>query len=69
MTDDMVARARENASQGGYKNVEFRKGEIENLPVDDNTIDLIISNCVINLGPIRREPSKKPSGCSSRVAG
>jgi arsenite methyltransferase len=51
MTDEMVEKARDNASKGGYKNVEFRKGEIENLPVDDGTIDLIISNCVINLVP------------------
>src|SRR5512137_952958 len=49
MTDEMVERARDNASKGGYKNIEFRKGEIENLPIDDDTIDLIISNCVINL--------------------
>jgi arsenite methyltransferase len=51
MTDEMVEKARDNASKGSYKNVEFRKGEIENLPVDDGTIDLIISNCVINLVP------------------
>jgi arsenite methyltransferase len=51
MTEEMVARARDNASKGGYKNIEFRLGEIENLPVEDNTIDLIISNCVINLVP------------------
>jgi len=51
MTEEMVERAKENASKGGYRNVEFRKGEIEDLPVDDNTIDLIISNCVINLVP------------------
>jgi ubiquinone/menaquinone biosynthesis C-methylase UbiE len=51
MTAEMVARARDNASKGGYKNVEFRQGEIEDLPAEDNTIDLIISNCVINLVP------------------
>lgn len=51
MTEEMVARARENASKGGYENVEFRLGEIENLPVEDNTVDVIISNCVINLVP------------------
>jgi arsenite methyltransferase len=51
MTEEMVARARDNASKGGYRNVEFRQGEIEELPVEDNTIDLIISNCVINLVP------------------
>ena len=51
MTSEMIARARENALKGGYDNVEFRLGEIESLPVEDNTIDIIISNCVINLVP------------------
>jgi arsenite methyltransferase len=51
MTDDMLARARENARRGGYSNVEFRKGDIENLPVESGTVDRIISNCVINLAP------------------
>ena len=49
MTPEMIARARSNAEKGGFKNVEFRSGEIENLPVEDNTVDCIISNCVINL--------------------
>ena len=51
MTPEMLERARENAQKGGYQNVEFRLGEIENLPVADNTADIIISNCVINLSP------------------
>ena len=51
MTQEMVARARANADHGGYSNVEFRSGEIEALPVEDNCIDVIISNCVINLVP------------------
>ena len=51
MTDDMLARARENAASLGATNVEFRKGFIEHLPVEDNSIDLVISNCVINLSP------------------
>jgi SAM-dependent methyltransferase len=51
MTPEMVAKARENARKGGYSNVEFRLGEIENLPVEDNLADLVISNCVINLSP------------------
>jgi SAM-dependent methyltransferase len=51
MTDDMLARARDNSKNLGATNVEFRKGQIEHLPVDDNSIDLIISNCVINLSP------------------
>lgn len=51
MTPEMVAKARENAARGGYSNVEFRLGEIENLPVENKLANLIISNCVINLSP------------------
>jgi arsenite methyltransferase len=51
MTPDMIERARENARRGGYVNVEFRLGEIENLPAADNSVDVVISNCVINLSP------------------
>ncbi len=49
MTDDMLKRARDNARKGEFDNVEFRKGFIEDLPVDDSEMDAIISNCVINL--------------------
>ena len=49
MTDDMLALARENQKQAGVTNVEFLKGEIENIPLPDNAVDVIISNCVINL--------------------
>jgi SAM-dependent methyltransferase len=49
MTDDMLALARENQRQAGVTNVEFLRGEIENVPLPDNTVDVIISNCVINL--------------------
>ncbi|MDD4858813.1 MAG: arsenite methyltransferase [Dehalococcoidales bacterium] len=51
MTPEMLDQARENARKGNYKNIEFRLGEIENLPVADNAADIIISNCVINLSP------------------
>lgn len=51
MTPDMLSKARNNAAKGAYTNVEFRLGEIENLPVADNMVDVIISNCVINLSP------------------
>lgn len=51
MTAEMVNRARGNAAKGGYTNVEFRLGEIENLPVRDDHVDVIMSNCVINLSP------------------
>src|SRR5450432_4615299 len=49
MTDDMLALARENQKKAGVMNVEFMKGEIENIPLPDNSVDVIISNCVINL--------------------
>lgn len=51
MTHDMLALARSNAVKGGYSNVEFRLGEIEHLPVADDSVDVILSNCVINLSP------------------
>jgi SAM-dependent methyltransferase len=53
MTPDMLERARRAAKAGGYDNVEFRLGEIEALPVPDNSIDAVISNCVLNLSPAR----------------
>jgi 2-polyprenyl-3-methyl-5-hydroxy-6-metoxy-1,4-benzoquinol methylase len=49
MTDEMLALARENQRQAGVENVEFLKGEIENIPLPDNSVDVIISNCVVNL--------------------
>ncbi len=54
MTPEMLDRARENARTGNYENVEFRLGEIENLPVADRQVDVIISNCVINLSPNKK---------------
>jgi SAM-dependent methyltransferase len=51
MTPEMVKKAWENAKKGGYRNVEFRLGDIEYLPVIDNSVDVILSNCVINLSP------------------
>jgi SAM-dependent methyltransferase len=55
MTPEMIKKAGENAQKGGYKNVEFRLGEIEKLPVEDNSIDAVISNCVINLSPEKQK--------------
>src|SRR5580692_3656194 len=49
MTDDMLSLARENQRQAGVENVEFLKGEIENIPLPDDSVDVVISNCVINL--------------------
>jgi len=54
MTPEMIERARANARKGGYRNVEFRLGEIEHLPVADASVDVIISNCVINLSTDKR---------------
>jgi arsenite methyltransferase len=68
MTPEMVSKARENARKGGYPNVEFRLGEIEHLPVADRSVDVVISNCVINLapekGPVYREAFRvlRPGG-------
>ncbi len=54
MTPEMLDKARANAKKGKYENVEFRLGEIENLPVADSSVDVIISNCVINLAPNKK---------------
>jgi len=59
MTPEMIEKARENARKGNYANVEFRLGEIENLPVADNAADVLISNCVINLVPDKRRVFKE----------
>ncbi len=55
MTEAMVRKARENAKNYGYSNVEFRLGDIEELPLADGTVDVIISNCVINLSPDKKK--------------
>ncbi len=59
MTAEMLERARENARKGSFDNVEFRLGEIENLPVGDNQVDIVISNCVINLSPNKERVFKE----------
>lgn len=51
MTAEMIDKARENARKAGFENIEFRQGEIEHLPVKDSFVDVVISNCVINLSP------------------
>lgn len=55
MTPEMIEKARENAEKGKYENVEFRQGEIEKLPVENNSVDVVISNCVINLSPDKKQ--------------
>ncbi len=64
MTDEMLALARENQRRAGLENVEFLKGEIESIPLPDNSVDVIISNCVINLSTDKEPaPSPRRSGC------
>ena len=58
MTPEMIDKARDNAEKSGLSNVEFRLGEIEHLPIADNTADVIISNCVINLSPEKEKVYK-----------
>jgi arsenite methyltransferase len=55
MTDEMLALARENQAKSGLTNVEFLKGEIENIPLPDNSVDVIVSNCVINLSADKQQ--------------
>lgn len=68
ITPEMVAQAKKNAEKGNYKNVEFKVGEIENLPIENDSVDLIISNCVINLSNQKEQVFKeafrvaKPNG-------
>ena len=59
MTPDMLSKARNNATKGKYTNVEFRLGEIENLPIANNAADVILSNCVINLSPNKAQVFKE----------
>jgi len=59
MTPEMIEKARVNAGKGNYTNVEFRLGEIENLPAADSSVDVIISNCVINLAPDKKRVFKE----------
>lgn len=56
----MTSRARSNANNNRYKNVEFRLGEIEHLPILDNSVDVIISNCVINPSPNKQQVFNEP---------
>ncbi|MCJ7445444.1 MAG: arsenite methyltransferase [Methanotrichaceae archaeon] len=59
MTTEMVERARANAKNGGFTNIDFRQGDLENMPVADNYVDVIISNCVINLVPNKKRAFKE----------
>ena len=76
MTDEMLALARRNAAEAGASNVEFRKGTIEALPLDDASVDVVISNCVINLASdkarrLRRDrarPAARAAGSASATS-
>lgn len=59
MTEQMIEKARENARKYGHSNVEFRLGDIEELPVEDNSVDYVVSNCVINLAPDKSKVFKE----------
>jgi ubiquinone/menaquinone biosynthesis C-methylase UbiE len=75
MTDEMLALANENKRKAGVENVEFLKGEIDHIPLPDNSVDVVISNCVINLSAdkdrVFREALRvlKSSGPRARVDG
>jgi arsenite methyltransferase len=59
MTPEMIEKAKDNARKSNYRNVEFRRGDIEKLPVDDDSIDVVMSNCVINLSPDKAKAFKE----------
>lgn len=59
MSEEMIERAKINANKYGYKNVDFRLGDIENLPIENNSVDVVISNCVINLAPNKQKVFKE----------
>ncbi len=59
MTEEMITRARTIAQENGYENVEFRLGDIEELPIEDSSVDIVISNCVINLSPDKQKVFKE----------
>jgi len=61
MTQEMIDKAKANAKKYGYKNIEFKLGDIEKLPIDNNSVDVVISNCVINLAPDKTKVFKEVS--------
>ena len=68
MTDEMLELARANATEAGVTNVEFLKGYIEEMPLPDDSVDVVISNCVINLSGDKRGPRARPRGCCGPAA-
>ena len=69
MTPEMIERARTNAQEAGATNVDFRLGEIEHLPIADNSAHVILSNCVITLSPPRSKSSRSRFGCCAPAGG
>ena len=69
MTDEMLELARRNAAEADVSNVEFLKGEMESIPLPDGAVDVVISNCVINLSTDKGRVLAEIHACSSRAAG
>ena len=69
MTDEMLELARANAANAGVENVEFLKGEIEDIPLPDSSVDVVISNCVINLSGDKPQVLARPRASSGPEAG
>ena len=70
MTDEMLDLARANAAEAGVENVEFVKGYLEDIPLDDATVDVVISNCVINLSGDKPQGDRaRPRACCAPAAG
>ena len=68
MTDEMLELARDNAAEAGVDNVDFVKGYIEEIPLADASVDVVISNCVINLSADKRRCSPRPPACCGPAA-
>lgn len=66
-TPEMIFRARETATKHGYKNVEFRLGEIEHMPIEGSSVDLVISNCVLNLVPDKQSAFREIFASSNQA--
>ena len=69
MTDEMLELARKNASEAGLENVEFYKGYIEEIPLADESVDVVISNCVLNLSGDKPQVSARPPGSCAPAGG
>ena len=67
MTDEMLELARRNAAEAGVENVEFVKGYIEDIPLPEASVDVVISNCVINLAADKRQVLREAAGCCARA--